>query len=151
MIMPSFRLGGAPTLPPAFPMDRVPALTPDLTGHTVMVVEDEGLVALDIEMALEEAGAVVTGPYLTLPEAVTVIAGGAQPDAVVLDVNIGGEMVWPLARTLAERGVPFLFHTANGDVREIAEGFPGVTVCRKPVRLEALGAAVADVLRPRDA
>ena len=145
-----FRLGGTTPAPPP-PVAGAPSLLrPDLGGRSVMVVEDEGLVALDIEMALLEAGATVAGPYMTLQEAQRAILGGARPDAVILDVNIGGEMVWPLARLLGERGLPFLFHTANGDVPEIGE-FPGVTVCRKPMLPETLIAAVADVLRPRDA
>ena len=146
------RLSESQSAPPPQPLDaRGPGGAGLLAERAVMVVEDEGIVALDIEMALEEVGAEVMGPFLTLGEANAALNAGVRPDAVVLDVNIGGEMVFPLAGRLVTLGVPFLFHTANGDVPELSEGFPGVPVCRKPVRLEALVAAVAGLVRSGEA
>jgi CheY-like chemotaxis protein len=58
---------------------------------------------------MQDSGWDVMGPASTLEEAFRLLAGGEQPDAAVLDVNLHGEMVYPLADLLETRGVPFLF------------------------------------------
>ncbi|WP_062203284.1 response regulator [Aureimonas sp. AU12] len=102
----------------------------DLTGKKVLVVEDEFLVALDLEMELEESGAKVTCAS-TLSQA-TGCAERDEFDAVVLDLNLHGEKSYPLADMLQRRAVPFLFHTGQGEKNQLGQRYPGVPVCNKP-------------------
>lgn len=75
----------------------------------LLIVEDETLVALELSKAMRDSGWEVMGPASTLEEAFKLLAAGEQPDAALLDVNLHGEMVYPLADLLETRGVPFLF------------------------------------------
>ena len=101
-----------------------------LKGKKVLVVEDEFLVALDLETELEESGAHVTCAS-TLRQA-TGVAKQGQFDAVVLDLNLHGETSYPLADYLAANSVPFVWHTGQGEQSVLAERYPGVAVCNKP-------------------
>ncbi len=103
-----------------------------LNGQTILLVEDEALIAMEIEMILEAFGARVHGPVPDLAEAV-VAAETERFDAAVLDIDLGGEDVFPVARILQRREVPFLFHTGHGLRREIEQDFPQVPVCKKPM------------------
>ena len=83
-----------------------------LAARRVLVVEDEWLIAAQIGRVLEEAGAVVLGPAHSVEEALALLRDGAPPDAALLDVNLRGEPVTPVARALAGLGVPFALVTA---------------------------------------
>jgi DNA-binding response OmpR family regulator len=85
-------------------------MTPVLDGITVLVVEDEFLVASLIEDMLMAAGCVVAGPIPRLSEALDAVDRGTF-DAAVLDVNLGGDRVYPVADALSRRNVPFVFVT----------------------------------------
>ena len=87
---------------------------PTLAARRVLVVEDEWLIAAEIGRALEGAGAVVLGPAHSVEQALALLRDGAAPDAALLDVNLRGEAVTPvaLALALAGRGVPFALATA---------------------------------------
>lgn len=85
-----------------------------MSGMTVLVVEDDFIVAYDMQTMLEEQGARVLGPATSLAEAQTLLAK-EQPTVAVLDVNLGGEYVFPLADALLAKDVPFLFATAYAD------------------------------------
>ena len=102
-----------------------------LAGNAVLLVEDELLVALMMENTLVEAGFKVVGPAHRLAEAMH-IAMGTELNAAVLDINLAGELVYPLADLLAARQVPFIFVTGYG-----AEGvhprFAHVPVLQKPL------------------
>ncbi|HEY2132782.1 MAG TPA: response regulator [Acetobacteraceae bacterium] len=89
-------------------------MLPGLSGHRILVVEDEVLIAMLLETALEDAGCVVVGPYSRLSEA---LAAAARDDfdAALLDVNLAGEKVFPVAELLAERKIPFLLLSGYGD------------------------------------
>jgi DNA-binding response OmpR family regulator len=79
-----------------------------LNGLRILVVEDEFLVSVALEDDLRDAGASVIGPYSDLAAA---LAGAEQQtfDLALLDINLGGTMVYPLADVLLARRVPFLF------------------------------------------
>ena len=79
----------------------------------VLVVEDEALIAMEIESALLDAGFAVVGPAATLAAA-TALAAAEALWAAVLDVNLAGEPVFPVADALARRRVPFAFVTGYG-------------------------------------
>lgn len=91
-----------------------------LAGRRILVVEDEWLVAAEIERMLEGAGALVLGPAYSIEEALALLRDGAPPDAALLDVNLRGAMVTPVAQALDERGVPFALVTAYA-VAELGE------------------------------
>jgi DNA-binding response OmpR family regulator len=85
-------------------------MTAVLEGIRVLVVEDEFLVATLIEDMLVAAGCVVAGPIPRLSEALDAADRGTF-DAAVLDVNLGGDRVYPVADALSRRNVPFVFVT----------------------------------------
>ena len=84
-----------------------------LQGVKVLVVEDEYLVAALMEDILESAGCVVAGPIPRLAQALDAASSEAC-DVAVLDVNLAGERVYPVADILAQRNVPFVFVTGYG-------------------------------------
>ncbi len=83
---------------------------PALAGLRVLVVEDELLIATTIEQALERAECTVIGPVPRVAKAVDV-ARSAAIDVGLLDVNLAGEEVFPVADVLAQRTIPFVFLT----------------------------------------
>lgn len=89
------------------------------------------MVAEDLRIELEEAGAKVLGPVPSVARALALLAREAAPDAAVLDVNLGGQMVFPLAEVLRERGIPFMFATGY-DRRELPLAYADTPRCEKP-------------------
>ena len=88
-----------------------------LTGKRVLVVEDEALVSMMVEDELLDAGAEVVGPAACIGDALRLIEAAAADgglSAAVLDINLEGRHVAPVADRLAALGVPFLFATAYG-------------------------------------
>jgi CheY-like chemotaxis protein len=103
-----------------------------LEGLRVLVVEDEMMVSMLIEDMLSDLGCIVVGPAARLDEAVELVNAGGI-DCAVLDVNLGGQPIFPLADLLREKGWPFAFATGYGDagLREVDRGSP---VLQKPFR-----------------
>lgn len=79
----------------------------------ILLVEDEMLVAMLLEDMLAEAGHVIVGPVSRIDRAVDA-ASREQVDLAILDVNLGGQEVYPVAEALAARGIPFAFATGYG-------------------------------------
>lgn len=113
---------------------------PWLKGKRILVVEDEALIAVMVEDMLTEMGSIVVGPAATI-EAALALARGAELDAAVLDVNVRGERIDPVAEALMARQVPVLFATGYGEVR-LASGAPA-TVIDKPYTQEKLARGLA--------
>ena len=105
-------------------------------GNRIMVVEDEALVAMALRDTLDELGYVVIGPYSRIVDAMSALRSN-HIDAAVLDVNLGGELVYPLADVLAAERIPFVFITGYG-ADEINRRFASVPVLQKPIEAEAL-------------
>jgi len=103
-----------------------------LAGLRVLVVEDEMMVSMLIEDMLADMGCHVVGPASRLDEAIE-LSKVSQIDCAVLDVNLGGQPIFPLADILREKGCPFAFATGYGDagLREADRGAP---VLQKPFR-----------------
>ncbi|MCZ0963753.1 response regulator [Paracoccus benzoatiresistens] len=108
----------------------------------ILVVEDDYLLALDLQDNLADAGALVVGPVGTLAQALERIRAEAHLDGAILDVNLGGEQAYPAADLLAERGVPFVFTTGYG-ASAMPERFSHVTRFEKPVSVAAIRQALA--------
>ena len=82
-----------------------------LPGRRIMVVEDEYVLADELDVALTSAGAIVLGPMSSVKAALGLLEAGTAPDVAAVDVNLGGELAYPLADALRARKVPFLFTT----------------------------------------
>jgi CheY-like chemotaxis protein len=99
----------------------------------ILVVEDEYLLADDLADGLAALGAIVIGPVGGLDEALSLLENTPEIDAALLDINLRGEMVFPLADALAVRGVPYLFATGYGH-EGIPERYQRARVLEKPVQ-----------------
>ena len=105
------------------------------------------LVAMEIEHALQEAGARVIGPAGRLADALKIAADpNKEMDAAILDVDLHGQDVFPVADALKARRVPFLFHTGHGTKTGLQDRYSGAIVCNKPVLSERLVAVLAGIL-----
>lgn len=89
-------------------------MTGSLTGRRILVVEDEMLVLMSIETALEDFGCSAICAAASVADALEVLSNH-QFDAAVVDVNLGGEKSYPVADALTQRGIPFAFSTGYGD------------------------------------
>jgi PAS domain S-box-containing protein len=105
------------------------------TGR-LLVVEDEALIAMELCKDLSHLGWEIVGPASTIDEALGLIEGSALPDAAVLDVNLCGHPVYPLAERLQALGVPFVFCT--GYQRLDHQAFSTSPMVRKPVNIGML-------------
>jgi CheY-like chemotaxis protein len=111
-----------------------------VSAKRVLVVEDEYLVAMDVSAWLEAAGAHVVGPASNVNAALEVLEC-TELDGAILDVNLRGEMAYPIADALAARGIPFVF-TTGYDTRTMPVRFAGVKRCEKPTTPEAISRAL---------
>ena len=110
-------------------------------GLKVLLVEDEGLVAMMMEDFLADLGCEVVGSCDSVRSAMAWLEAATDPlDGAVLDVNLGGDLVYPVAEILAARGVPFAFATGYGALPD--SRFGGAPVLNKPVSLEKLDAVI---------
>jgi CheY-like chemotaxis protein len=116
----------------------------DFNGVRVLVVEDEFAVLLLVEDMLRELGCQIAGTATRLSEALA-LAGKADCDAAVLDVNINGENVAPVATALEERGIPMVFSTGYGR-SGLEPRWRERPVLQKPYRLEEFAAALRTAL-----
>jgi len=121
-------------------------MTASLTGARLLLVEDEAIVAMMIE-AMTDLGCVVVDVAGTLSHGLALAETTAgNLDAAVLDVNLGGEKVYPVAERLMACGVPFVFSTGYG-LAGISPDFAGVPALAKPYTPYALEKALLSVLR----
>ncbi|HEY1928844.1 MAG TPA: HWE histidine kinase domain-containing protein [Caulobacteraceae bacterium] len=118
----------------------------DIRGVRVLIVEDAVLLALELEAGLTEAGAHVVGTAASLEEAQRMT--NLSFDVAVLDANLNGQPVIPVAQTLAQRKTPFIFATGYGDAGAAPEGFDAPVV-RKPYNVRQIAAALVSALSGR--
>ena len=86
-----------------------------IAGRRVLIVEDESLVAMLLETILEDMGCSPVGPAATVEDGLRMVGDGEPIDAALLDVNVAGKQVFPIAEALKEGGVPFVFSTGYGE------------------------------------
>jgi PAS domain S-box-containing protein len=120
-----------------------------VSGNRIMVVEDEALVALALRESLDEMGFSVLGPFNRISEAMVALRNN-RVDAAVLDVNLGGELIYPLADVLAADRVPFVFITGYG-AEEIEPRYAKGPILQKPIEPGALQSVFAQPHRAESA
>ena len=108
---------------------------PSLTGHKVLLAEDEFVVAWHLETVLEDAGAEVV-VAATVDEATAAARDGI--DCAVLDVSLLDGDVFPAADILDERGVPFLFQSGHANIEGLKVRYPRSEALSKPADAEVL-------------
>lgn len=81
---------------------------------SVLIVEDETLVALNLQMILEDLGHTVIGPVFNLADLEALLENPIGADVAILDVNVGGQEIFPYAERVAEAGASIVFATGYG-------------------------------------
>jgi CheY-like chemotaxis protein len=108
----------------------------------VLVVEDEAMVAMLLEDMVLDFGSEVVGPIAKVHEAIN-LAQSAELDAAILDVNVDGSVIFPVADILSDRGIPLIFATGYGP-KVLPARFCNCPTLSKPFSYQSL----VDVLRP---
>ena len=116
----------------------------DINGLRILVVEDEALAALQLEDMLTDLGCTVIGPAARVRQALDLLERQAI-DAAVLDLNVAGELVYPVADRLTDRGIPFLFVTGYR-ASALTEAYRTRPLLQKPFHLPQLRQAILDTL-----
>ena len=124
-------------------------VSPSLQGKRVLIVEDEPLVAMDMQSMLSAAGCVVVGPAGTLEEAKRLL-GAEDCDAALVDVNLKGKSIDPLLVELRQREIPFAFVTGYG-AKVLSKTFEETVTISKPFSADQLLAVTEVVLYLRGA
>ena len=106
-------------------------MTKNLIGKRVLIVEDNPVLAYDLQDLVSDIGVEPVGPALDLSTALQ-LARESALDAALLDVDLGGEYVWPLARELKEKQIPFAFISAECRGEMLPEAFRGAICLEKP-------------------
>lgn len=110
------------------------------TGLRVVVVEDEALVIMLLEDMLTELGCHIVGLASHVEEAIK-LAGSAEADLAILDLNLDGTDAYAVAEQLVARGIPFIFATGYGPTG-IRADFGARPTLQKPFRMEDLRRAI---------
>ncbi len=119
-----------------------------MTHKTVLLVEDEIFVAMDIQMTLEDEGWTVAGPFPSTSEALSYLEENV-PTCAILDVRLTDGDVFPVADRLRETNVPFVFHSGHADGRALEETYPDSAFCQKPCLPTSLAQQVARLVNSR--
>ncbi|ANF54227.1 response regulator [Brevundimonas diminuta] len=120
-------------------------MTDIFSGRRVLIVEDESLVAMLLETILADLGCDVVGPESNIEDGLNVASGTAPLDAALLDVNVAGREIFPVAEALKARGVPFVFSTGYGEAG-LPEHWRGNPTVQKPFTEGAIRDALMTAL-----
>jgi CheY-like chemotaxis protein len=110
-------------------------------GKRILVVEDDYFIVADMVQELEASGAEVIGPIPSLEQALERLQNVADIKGAVLDINLQGKTVYPLADELQKRGLPFVFATGYDD-SNIESRFSNIPRFMKPVDVGAVAQAL---------
>jgi CheY-like chemotaxis protein len=114
-------------------------------GRRILVVEDEFLIRMLLEDMLSDLGYELAGVAGRVDEAAE-LARTVDVDLAILDVNLDGHDVYPVADILIERGVPFVFVSGYGG-RGLAEAYRERPTLQKPFQLEELQKTLAGLTK----
>jgi CheY-like chemotaxis protein len=117
-----------------------------LIGTRVLIVEDEGMVAMLMEILLEHLGCTVVGSAARLDDALAK-SQALEFDLAVLDVNLAGTLSYPLAKALRGRDIPFIFTTGYG-ASGLPEELKDALVLTKPYDQRQLASMLEAVKKP---
>jgi CheY-like chemotaxis protein len=106
-------------------------------GRNILVVEDEPLIAMMLEDFLETLGHRIYASCDNLTDALSACENGGF-DVAILDVNLKGELVWPVAEALRNRGVPFVI-ASGGHVEPPPASFAQAPLLEKPYTIDRIG------------
>jgi CheY-like chemotaxis protein len=126
-------------------MPDEPAYPPQLRGLRVLIVEDEAMVSMLLEDILGELGCDFAGPAFNLSQAVSMAKSETPLDAAILDVNLAGAEIYPVAEVLAGRNVPFVFATGYG-ADGVAEHWRSRPRLQKPFSIQQVARVLADAV-----
>jgi CheY-like chemotaxis protein len=112
---------------------------------SVLLVEDEALIRMMVVGMIEELGHIVVAEAGNMNDALA-LARTADFEIAVLDINLAGERIEPVANIIADRGLPFIFASGYGETG-ISEAFRGRPTLQKPFLIERLGKAIEETLR----
>ena len=121
---------------------------PSLHARRILVVEDQFLIANELQDCLEKAGAEVVGPLGHMERALLTAEREAL-DAALLDIDLHGERCWPIADVLSRRAIPFIFATGYATDIVVPDRFAACEVLSKPFRERDMLAALAKLLAHR--
>jgi DNA-binding response OmpR family regulator len=110
----------------------------------VLIVEDEAMISMLIEDMLLEFGCEIVGPAARLDHALT-LALQAEIDVGLLDINVDGSVIFPVADVLRYRGIPFIFSTGY-DAGTLPKRFQGSPTLCKPYAYKSLTETLSTVL-----
>lgn len=120
-----------------------------LPGKRVLIVEDNPILAYDISDLVEEFGASPIGPALDLEAGIRLVSEN-ELDAALLDIDLGGEYVWPIAEALDRHKVPFAFVSAQCRDDEVPEAFRSRPCIDKPALPSEIIEALVGFIAPAD-
>lgn len=120
-----------------------------LQGRRILVVEDDYLLAESLNDLLMEAGVRVVGPVGNVPDALSLVTSGEAIDGALLDVNVRGQPVFPVADALLERGVPFSF-CSGYDRYTLPPRFAHLSYCMKPYNPRTITTLLSDQAQPAE-
>lgn len=122
--------------------------TAQTSRPTVLVVEDEFIIALDLSETVKDLGYALEGPFADQRSAFRAIQG-EMPDAAILDVYTSDGEVFPLADALTKAGVPIIFHSGHVSPKEMVKRYPGARACAKPCPPDKLIDALQEAVERR--
>ena len=117
-----------------------------LDGLKVLVVEDSFLIAEHVCGFLAQRGCEVLGPAPRVAAGLALVERGPAPDCAVLDVNLNGELCFPIAEALASRDVPFIFLTGYDDSTPVPRELKQTRWLGKPIAEDQLLGALSDLI-----
>jgi DNA-binding response OmpR family regulator len=117
-----------------------------LKGLRILVIEDEYFLAEDIAQELKLLGAQVVGPVGETEQAADIVEADVALDGAIVDINLHNELIYPVARSLRLRRVPFVFASGYG-VRTVDAEFQDVLLWEKPLDIPAMARRLSGLIQ----